>query len=825
MGIDESYAEDPAWARYRGDAPPVSSEGVSAVTSSFDPGARGLPPGFESIPPPVQPRELVPVQMPSQAATPVQTQSQDPSQVSAQTQDAFAPQGALPPEEPEDPQEQLKDVIRMPQFWAQAFGTMAAPSHQVKSIMRRAYPDMQIEEKNGFITFQMPGAEKYALKPGARASDLARLATTIGATAAIASGAGAAATAAGATSLGGALGIPTLLRGASALATSYPRLALMAAGAGDTALIEGGKSLVGEPFGTDSVVAGGLLAPVVPALINAVKGVGRGIVNYFVSPALAGEVAATGGEYGAAVIQAAKGGRAGEQGILNAAASTRPNQAVMDAANQLDPSGGLMNAMPLGALADSKAARQIEATLGSAGTKLGDGLDAGVEKVGGVVRDVTKAGTPTLSDLSSVLSAAEQSEIAALKKRADEIYEAIKTKIPAKTPAEAPEALAFIKRVENDMVVKGSRTPGEQYVDSPLMKYAKHMLTPTPRLGKNGKHIKNRLGQLMYDPPTYNRIDALMRDLGDAARKKGAFGDDPNRWIAAELADLVDQARTRVAQSRGAGELLEEGRASVSRRYAVQDRAMEAFNERLTGTLVPEGIGAIEALSRHGDYGPLADLLNKVDPAQRKLVAQSSLATFVQDKPIEEFTRLWGALDRNAVAKNKLLKELPAGAGGPLDSLYKVTEAMTRAMDAKKLAASALEEVNPGTEFLSTMLGAAQIGTLALPWRIAGMSRMVLTALKNPKDPGVVAARQWFESPEARQVLLGLASRRPLAPGVVERMVNSGPFKRFATFVPEVVDKLPWVKRIAQGVLRHRTGKQLAGHAAQAITNMDDGSN
>ena len=133
---------------------------------------------------------------------------------------------------------------------------------------------------------------------------------------------------------------------------------------------------------------------------------------------------------------------------------------------------------------------------------------------------------------------------------------------------------------------------------------------------------------------------------------------------------------------------------------------------------------------------------------------------------------------------------------------------------------------------MGLIMNSLHVGTMFLPWRWAGSSRMILSILKNPKAPGVVAMRKLFESKEFRDVIAGLASRPAMPPSMGEGL-RKGARNLTPDFMVEGLKKLaatPAMQRVFAEVkdpnkirwLKEQSKRALRGYTAAGRTSAQD---
>ena len=729
-----------------------------------------------------------------------------PSQTPAPTPSPQAPTptpGAPPPpppvaeETPENPEDAIPSWTRQPEFWKTILGSVSADTEQAKKIITNYDPSIKVRQGNeGATIFTRKDGTEFAMRPGMTLENAGLVvASTLG-------------TAAASALIGSVL---------TAVAPSLPIIGPIAAKAGpifsrlvskipgglrsilggaaegikDQALMSAGQVASGGEFRPSELATAGLgggFIGAIPQGRQAAKSVGRDIEKTLLQSRP--NPVETAGDVGAAALL----GSAGDfQAGQDLARVFDPDQAALQAGKTL----GIE--VPLAAATKNPDVAQVLNTLGNeaSGSLLAKQSATAARKLDDqVVRSLRSAGVSAVdeTDLAAIVNGVKDYGtylIEEMHRKAKDIYDNLKIK--KNTPVDPTPVLKFINSEAKNMVVKGSEETGREYLQSPLMKKVLDIVDPASKAAQK-------------ELPTWYRLDTLRKLVDDAAHNTGPFRDDPNQWIAAGLTKRLNQVLDKVAENAGELEALNRAKGFTKSKYALIKTQKELFGKKLQDSLVQKIQGAASGLLRK-DPTEMGQILAKIPKDRRNEVVTAALTDLMEGAPSSKFVELWKAIEASPTTGAVIFPNLKLGARDSLRPLYNLASAFERAKAAGRISSDAMH-ADPSTldQFMNWAMRAMRIGTLSLPWRWAGASRMFLTLAKDPNDPKIRAVRNWLAAPETRDVLVGLAKGTP-KPLLVRRMTETTPFKQLRRFVDMGPDGLKWMNR---GLQAATTGSSMA---------------
>lgn len=195
---------------------------------------------------------------------------------------------------------------------------------------------------------------------------------------------------------------------------------------------------------------------------------------------------------------------------------------------------------------------------------------------------------------------------------------------------------------------------------------------------------KKLYGLLNADrPPTYNGLDTMRRDVGDAYSRQGPFKDDTSGTLN-QVYEAVIQDQQGVADVFGAGADFAAGRKLVETRKQVEKQAMQMFGQKMNQSLLPKLRNAAMALTK-GDVVQFKNMMEALPKNLRTPAAATMLndlftaSTRTGGSLGQGFAKAYTQLNRNLGAKDEIFKYLPKAAQRRFDAIGKVSQGIFRA--------------------------------------------------------------------------------------------------------------------------------------------------
>jgi hypothetical protein len=294
-----------------------------------------------------------------------------------------------------------------------------------------------------------------------------------------------------------------------------------------------------------------------------------------------------------------------------------------------------------------------------------------------------------VSSMSQKIKTEMQAAVDELSARANPMYEALKTKVPANTQVKAPSVLSFIdERIAN--------LGGKEYL-SPLE-----------------KTIYARLSD--KTSPTYARLDDIRRELTAARYKKeGVFKDADSGLIKKLETELKKDQQAALAEIAPKIGMTPEALLSdfklandtVSMRKSIEEHMVNLFGKQLDGNISRALKNAVNGLPM-GDTKAFASIIKSIPESMRGEAVANGLA-YAFDKNLgainhNTFANFWNGIKRQGEA-NKLLKQyLPEESYKALNDLGIVSESISKASK-ERIANGRLNVVNEVLKDADTWVG------------------------------------------------------------------------------------------------------------------------
>ena len=290
------------------------------------------------------------------------------------------------------------------------------------------------------------------------------------------------------------------------------------------------------------------------------------------------------------------------------------------------------------------AAREAEAI-----TALGEKADELIKKTGGEV---------DRSLLDEEIGNQMRSTISDLEMEADKLYKIVREEIPKATKVNPRASRAYIDaRLE------------ELGGDASLLSTAERKLQRT---------LDREL------PPTYDAIDTLRRNIGDAYKRQGPFKDEASGTLdQVYKALLTDQQN--LATARGAGETFDAARKLVADRKRIEDNAIALMGRDLNKSILPKLTSAAGGITK-GDVQQFKNLMEALPENQRARAAATLLNDLFtmgarrRNASIGSgFADAYEALQRHSGVKAELFKYLPKKSQDTFDAIGRVSQGIYQA--------------------------------------------------------------------------------------------------------------------------------------------------
>lgn len=422
-----------------------------------------------------------------------------------------------------------------------------------------------------------------------------------------------------------------------------------------------------------------------------------------------------------------------------------------------------------------------------------EGLLKVAERAAKIVEDI--GGSPDVSTLSANVRSVMQATHDTLRSRADDLYAQVRSAIPAKTQAPAPQTISLIRQRANDL-------GGERFLTA----------------------LEKRVLATVEDakaPPTYARLDDLRIRLNAAK-----FGKAEEAFTSADdaLRDRVLSAlradQEAVATSLGQGEAWNLAQATARAYKGMQDDMSALFGKRLDESMAPILSGTVKNLEK-GNAESFVKFISTVPKDMRQQVTASGLASFFQrtarggEMDFAGFSRWYEGLARNKQAHAALMSNLPPETARQIADLARVARGVAMAKGEFIATGKAInpQVLQPAETLIGRIydevrrrgvagLAAETVGTAS---GAPGLASALMSATARNKPSILKAADQLISSPEF--LALVRAAGTPKEAAAVRAFAYSKAFTRFLRAIGqprELSNRERWVLQALQAQNQQR---------------------
>lgn len=697
-------------------------------------------------------------------------------------------------------------------------GTLLSNPEETVQIIKSNFPGVQVaqDEKGNFLLTSSIDGKQYAIKPGFQVSDIPRAGSAIAAF----TPAGRAAT------LGG-----------------------MALGAGATqAVIEASQAATGGEFNPKDVATAAVLAPVLPAAVNAVRaaaptvssGVSRvlgragqaaeeapaasvpppgpnvtppsGTVTPTQTAVTPAEPAAATAAQPAATMSttelaqtarsAAEGGLGSSKAMRTLAGESAPDAKTVESARRL----GIEEYLQPDHVTTNQAYRELAQAVKSVpGSTTRQAEMQGLEQVARRADDLISevGGTTDVSMLDSAVKSRLQAQQARMQGQANDLWGQLREQIPNATEVQTPATTRALQQTIADM-------GGEAQAMKVLPPAAKKMLGPM----MDGETI------------THGYLDNARKQIGQAIQKGTGPFSDMEQGQLNRLYATLSQDQEAVAREVGDNAFYTFQAAKYATRLqkGFEDDLKALFGKQLDGSLVGDLSGAVNALPK-GDASKLIKLLNTIPEDMRQNVVAAGLNTAFGKTArngllnFNSYANWYEGLLRNRQSFAAVMSNLPPTARKQLSDLYRVSRGIrnaTRERITTGRIQAVQQELQGADTLMSNLYGLAKRAAVGVPAEAAtsaiglpgaGIASGIASALTKGKPNALKAADALISSPEFLQA--AKAAGNPQQAQATRALAYSKPFTKFVRAVGaprEMSNRERWIVNAMQAHINLNRG-------------------
>jgi hypothetical protein len=706
-------------------------------------------------------------------------------------------------------------------------GTLLASPEEATKIIKANFPGVQSRQdgKGNFILRSSIDGKEYAMKPGFQASDIPRAvggiaaftpagrATTIGGAALAGAGTQAvieatqAATGGdfnpGEVAMAGALGgaVPAVVQAARAVAAPAKQLLQRARGISPTVAAE--PAAVVDPLATAAADvdahagAAQPTAPTVPEAVPAPAAAPEAVSPPVPAPEAASPTPLSAADLTGAARKAADGGIGSKSATKVLAEQAAPDAKTVAAAKRL----GVEEYLQPDHVTTNQAYRELaQAVKSIPGSEARAAEMDGLQKVGARANELIDqlGGTEDISTLNRNVKRDLQATHDEIKGQADDLYNQVRSAVPAKADAPADNVLAMINARADELGGIKNLSPMEKMVAAKLSPKTVNQVETVPGnpLMPGAQTASKRTVQALKQP-TYALLDDVRRDLTAARiQRAGPFKDSDARLITM-MEGALRKDQQAAAEQFGQGATWDLAQKTAASYKAIQDDLSALFGKNLDESFAGDLAGAVRALPT-GDPSKFIRLVKSIPESMRHEVVASGLNTAFgktaanSNGSFARFATWYEGLLKNKQSHAAVMSNLPPEARKQLSDLYRVARgisASTRERITTGRINAIKDELKPADNLAARLYGVAKqsalgatvgsaVGAVAGP----GVGAAVASALaRGAKPEAIKAVDKLITSPEfielAKKASAGAAPEQKRA---TLRLVHSAAWKKFA---------------------------------------------
>ena len=382
-----------------------------------------------------------------------------------------------------------------------------------------------------------------------------------------------------------------------------------------------------------------------------------------------------------------------------------------------------------------------------------------------------------------------------LAKKADDLYETLKLRIPPSTRVDAPNTTAFINQ-------KAAELGGRKELPAMLNRVLRQLETTTKQgkpLGKDVVTGKERFAEDIINQPTHERLNQTRKEVGQALNKRsGPFKDQETGLLKAMYKRLRND-QDAIAINQGAGDVSEAANAMIRQRKQMEDNLSKLLGRDLQGSILPVVGQSLKRLAK-GDIQKWDSTMNRIpSKAMRQEIVVSALNDIFKGNNVQgralnptQFTKFMNDLDAQPAIKSRLFKELPEDSIKALENLRIVSRGISTALQDKIPTGRIAAFFDDQDGFLRRMMGKA-IST-AVTLKAGPLAGSAANEFINQTSGGAKTAGAVLASPQFQNII-----RTAVREGVTEgnqissKLLNAEKafqrnklFTRWANSLPEI---------------------------------------
>jgi hypothetical protein len=402
-----------------------------------------------------------------------------------------------------------------------------------------------------------------------------------------------------------------------------------------------------------------------------------------------------------------------------------------------------------------------------------------------------KWGAKDLSELNIEMRKSMESTVDKLRSATKKIYdEELPKVIPARTPVPEGAAVAFAKQklanlngntdllsTLDRLVLSLAEGPAKSAATEAAKREASFLAA------RNGTTIEQELAKMNLPTPAqkktgYFEYDEVRKKAGAKTQGQSIFT-DTTTGEAKNYYKLLTQDQNAVAEALGHKGLVEQGKALVQQRKALEDQMTDLFGKQLEKSFVTKALRPALSVISKADSDKLVNLINTIPKEFRQDVIVSGLTSMFSRANSDGvfnpklFANFMSGLEKNSVAKTAIFSNLPAETKKEINALAMLSKNYVEGLSLQ-IGTGALAEA------LKTKASAFQkVANYVLTYK-GGLLGILGNHFLNAKAAPLQAADELLSSrPFLEMVKASKADPSRFAPAA-EKVVSSSAFKKFA---------------------------------------------
>jgi len=309
--------------------------------------------------------------------------------------------------------------------------------------------------------------------------------------------------------------------------------------------------------------------------------------------------------------------------IESAVAEVKPDPVVIDAAREF----GVLEDIPASWTSQNPTYQAIEQGLKIPGSAITETEQIAIKKMADQAQSLIRefGGSTSKSAMSGQFRADSIDLIDKMGEQADALYSKVREMVDVEMPATAPKTLTALEDMARKKTTSGEVSTG---------------------LKRIPKTARNLLVELSQPDITYDYLDSLRKEVGDALHKKAGPLKDENRSLLKMLYSNLTKDQEALITDPNALSVYKLAKANVAQRKGIEEQLIKVIGKDLEGDIATTAKQAVLALQdgRTKEFNRLANNIPKElgKDARRQVFATSLVDVMTQGSKKEKALHMTG---------------------------------------------------------------------------------------------------------------------------------------------------------------------------------------